>query len=49
VPEFEKRFLELLRAAHQEDVIRPLSEGKIDENIENFIRETAQTVSNAIA
>ena len=49
VADFQKRFLELLRAAHQDDVIRPLGEGKIDDSIENIIRETAQNVCNAIA
>ena len=49
VADFQKRFLDLLRAAHQDDVIRPLGEGKIDDSIENIIRETAQNVCNAIA
>ena len=49
VADFQKRFLELLRATHTEDVIKPLGEGRIDDTIENIIRETAQTICNAIA
>ena len=49
VSEFQNRFLQVLRAAHTDDVIKPLAEGRIDETIENIIREIAQDISNAIA
>ena len=49
VSEFQNRFLQVLRAAHTDDVIKPLAEGRIDETIENTIREIAQDISNAIA
>lgn len=44
VPEFQDKFLDLLRASHEEDVIRPLSEGKIDDTITDIIAQLAANV-----
>ncbi len=44
VQEFQQKFLQQLRAAHTDDVIKPLAEGKIDDNITTIIRETAANI-----
>ena len=44
VPEFQSKFLELLRASHSEDVIKPLAYGKIDDNITGIITNLAAAV-----
>ena len=44
VPEFQSNFLELLRASHSEDVIKPLASGKIDDNITGIITNLAAAV-----
>ncbi len=44
VPEFQSKFLELLRASHAEDVIKPLAAGKIDDTITGIISELAAAV-----
>ena len=44
VPEFEVKFLDLLRTRHKEDVLQPLSEGKLDDNITKIIKDTAATI-----
>ncbi len=44
VPEFQSKFLELLRASHSEDVIKPLASGKIDDNIKGIITNLAAAV-----
>ncbi len=44
VQEFQQKFLQQLRAAHADDVIKPLAEGKIDDNIIAIIRETAANI-----
>ena len=44
VPEFQSKFLELLRASHAEDVIKPLAAGKIDDNITDIITNLAAAV-----
>ena len=44
VPEFQSKFLELLRASHAEDVIKPLAAGKIDDNITDIINNLAAAV-----
>ena len=44
VPEFQSKFLELLRASHSEDVIKPLASGKIDDNIMGIINNLAAAV-----
>ena len=42
--DFEAAFLDLLRATHQDDVLTPLREGKIDDNITAIIEKTAATI-----
>ncbi len=44
VSEFEMKFLDLLRTRHKEDVLQPLSEGKIDDNITKIIKDTAAAI-----
>ena len=44
VPEFQSKFLTLLRASHTEDVIKPLAAGKIDDNITDIITSLAAAV-----
>ena len=49
VPEFQDKFLQLLRAGHQEDVIVPLAAGKIDDNIISIITDIANSVCLELA
>ena len=49
VPEFQDKFLQLLRAGHQEDVIAPLAAGKIDDNIISIIIDIANSVCLELA
>ena len=44
VPEFQSKFLELLRASHAEDVIKPLAAGKFDDNITGIITNLAASI-----
>ena len=44
VPEFQSKFLELLRASHSEDVIKPLAAGKFDYNITGIITNLAASI-----
>ena len=44
VPEFQSKFLELLRASHTDDVIKPLAAGKIDDTITGIITNLAASV-----
>ena len=44
VSEFEMKFLDLLRTRHKKDVLQPLSEGKIDDNITKIIKDTAAAI-----
>jgi len=44
VPEFQSKFLELLRASHADDVIKPLAAGKIDDTIMGIISDLAAAV-----
>ncbi|MBP5377218.1 MAG: F0F1 ATP synthase subunit alpha [Bacteroidaceae bacterium] len=44
VSEFEIKFLDLLRTRHKEDVLQPLSEGKIDDDITKIIKDTAAAI-----
>lgn len=44
VSNFEARFLDLMRTTHNEDVLVPLSQGKIDEGIMKTIEETVEKV-----
>ncbi|MBP5213084.1 MAG: F0F1 ATP synthase subunit alpha [Bacteroidales bacterium] len=47
--EFQEKFLMQLRAAHSEDVIKPLAQGKIDDTIMGIIRETAANICTELA
>ena len=49
VSDFQEKFLQQLRAGHQEDVIKPLSEGKIDDNIIEIIKQTAANICLELA
>ena len=42
--EFEEAFLDLLRTLHRDDVLTPLSQGKIDDTISSIIEETASSI-----
>ena len=42
--DFEAAFLDLLRTTHQDDVLNPLREGKIDDHITSIIEETASSI-----
>ena len=42
--EFEANFLDLLRTAHLDDILAPLSQGKIDDNVTKAIEEAAANV-----
>lgn len=44
VAEFETKFLDLLRTTHKDDVLQPLSEGRIDDNIMAIIKEVAASI-----
>lgn len=44
VQEFEVKFLDLLRTTHKQDVLEPLSQGKIDDNITEIIKATAASI-----
>ena len=48
VPEFQSEFLTRMRAAHQKDVLDPLSAGKIDETIIGIIENEASAVVKSI-
>ena len=47
VPEFEKLFLEALHLNHKTDVIEPLAQGVIDENITLAIEKVANEISGS--
>ena len=49
VPEFQNKFLSLLRAAHQDDVINPLAAGKMDDTITGIITEVAASICAELA
>ena len=49
VPEFQEKFLSLLRASHTDDVIAPLAAGKIDDQIMATIKEMANAICTEIA
>jgi F-type H+-transporting ATPase subunit alpha len=49
VPEFQEKFLQMLRVAHQDDVLTPLAQGKIDDNIIAIIQETAANICTELA
>ena len=45
VRDFQEQFLNVLRATHNDTVLRPLAEGKIDESLENEIRQVATDIA----
>jgi F-type H+-transporting ATPase subunit alpha len=45
VSEFQTRFLQQMRAAHQQDVLDVLSSGVINDDVTTIITEVAQQVS----
>jgi len=49
VREFQDSFLSIMRATHAEDVLRPLSEGKIDEDIMKTIEKVAAAVCTTLS
>ena len=44
VAEFEKMFLEILRSKYQKEILEPLREGVLDENVSNLLEEVATEV-----
>ena len=48
VPDFQSEFLTRMRAAHKDDVLAPLSAGKIDETITGIIEAEASAVVKSI-
>ena len=44
VPLFEQRFLDLLRTAHKDDVLRPLAQGQIDDSVTTTLEQTAASI-----
>jgi F-type H+-transporting ATPase subunit alpha len=49
VPTFQEKFLTLLRAEHQDDVLKPLAAGRIDDTITGILTQTAQAVCSQMA
>jgi F-type H+-transporting ATPase subunit alpha len=49
VPEFQEKYLTLLRAEHADDVLKPLAAGRIDDNITNILTQTAAAVCAQMA
>jgi F-type H+-transporting ATPase subunit alpha len=49
VPEFQEKFLTLLRAEHADDVLAPLAAGRIDDTITGILTQTAQAVCTQMA
>ena len=48
VPAFQDIFLDTMRASHAEDVLQPLSEGKVSEEIAAIIEKTAAGVIDSL-
>ena len=44
VSQFETKYLDLLRTVHTDDVLKPLSAGKIDDAITAILEEVASSV-----
>ena len=44
VSTFEKQLLEVLRATHRDDILTPLSQGKIDDSVTESLRAVAAEV-----
>ncbi len=48
VEDFQTAFLSKIRAFHAEDVLKPLSEGKIDESVSAIIELEATSIVNGL-
>lgn len=48
VPAFRDKFLERMRFLHTEDVLKPLQQGKLDEDITSIIEKEAQFVTDEL-
>ncbi len=48
VDDFQASFLSKIRAFHTEDVLRPLSEGKIDDSVSGIIEREAASIVNGL-
>ena len=48
VEDFQTAFLSKMRAFHQEDVLKPLAAGKIDEKVVSIIEKEAMSIVNGI-
>ncbi len=48
IDDFQTAFLSKMRAFHAEDVIKPLSEGKIDETVSSIIENEAASIVNGL-
>ena len=48
VAEFEKSLLQLLRARHQDDVLKPISEGKLTDDVTSKLTAAAQEVAGGL-
>ena len=48
VGEFEKRFLEVLRGVYREEVLVPLSEGRLDESVTSLLEKVAGEVAQSL-
>ncbi len=48
VDDFQTSFLSKIRAFHAEDVLKPLTEGRIDENISQIIENEAKSIVNGL-
>ena len=48
VAEFEKMFLEILRSKYQKEILEPLREGVLDENVSKLLEEVATEVGQTI-
>ena len=44
VQEFEYKYLDLLRTTHRDDVLLPLSQGRIDDTITGVLEQTAASI-----
>lgn len=44
IAEFEKMFLEILRSKYQKEILEPLREGSLDENVSKLLEEVATEV-----
>ena len=48
IDDFQNAFLSKMRAFHTEDVLKPLSEGRVDETISSIIEKEAYSIINGL-